>query len=198
MQLYWAPKTRSLRILWLLEEIGCPYERVKVDIGTGPQTDPVLLTINPMGKVPALVDGDAKVSESGAIAAYLADRFPEAALAPPVGDPKRGLYLKWLFFSGSCVEGAFVEKFAKLQLPYSAAGWGSFDRVVSVLEEAVSGVPWLLNDRFSAADVMIGSDLHFGMNVFKIIEPRPALSAYVERCLRRPALQRAQAIDAAG
>jgi glutathione S-transferase len=183
-------------MLWLLEEIGQPYERVQVDIRNGPQSDPAFLKINPMGKVPALVDGDAVVSESGAIAAYLADRFPEAGLAPPQGDPARGAYLKWLFFSGNCVEGAFIEKFAKLQLPYSSAGWGSFARVVDVLDEAVRQGPWLLGDRFSAADVMIGTDLHFGIQAFKLIEPRPAFDAYLERCTARPAFRRAQEIDA--
>ncbi len=196
MQLYWAPRSRSFRMLWLLEEIGQPYQRVQVDIRNGGQSDPAFLKINPMGKVPALVDGDAVVAESGAIAAYLADRFPEAGLAPPIGDPARGAYLKWLFFSGNCVEGAFIEKFGKLQLPSSSAGWGSFARVVDVLEEAVRPGPWLLGDRFSAADVMIGADLHFGIEAFKLIEPRPAFDAYLARCTARPAFRRAQEIDA--
>jgi glutathione S-transferase len=151
MQLYWAPKSRSLRILWLLEEIGCDYERVLVDIRSGPQTDPAFLAINPMGKVPVLVDGEAIVSESGAIAAYLGDRFSQAGLAPAIGDSRRGSYLKWLFFSGNCIEAAFGEKFGNLKLPYLAAGWGSFERVVDVLEQAVAGGPWLLGDQFTAA-----------------------------------------------
>jgi glutathione S-transferase len=198
MQLYWAPKSRSLRIVWLLEEIGCPYERVLVDIRSGPQANPAFLKLNPMGKVPVLVDGEAVVSESGAIATYLGDRFPDAGLAPPVSDPRRGAYLKWLFFSGNCIEASFVEKFANLKLPYSAAGWGSFDRVVDVLEQAVSHGPWLLGDQFTVADVMIGADLNFGMNTFKLIEPKSALTAYVDRCLARSAFQRALAVDAAG
>ncbi|HWL68873.1 MAG TPA: glutathione S-transferase family protein [Geminicoccus sp.] len=198
MQLYWAPKTRSIRILWLLEEIGQPYERVTLDIRNGPQTDPDFLRLNPMGKVPVLVDGQAVVSESGAIVAYLADRFPEARLAPPLGDPRRGQYLKWLFFSGNCIEGAFIEKFGDLKLPEVAAGWGSFARVVDVLEQAVADGPWLLGETFTAADVMIGADLHFGMVALRIIEPRPALTAYVERCQARPAWQRSVAIDEAG
>ena len=182
MRLYWAPRTRSLRILWLLEEIGLPYERVTLDIRRGQQADPDFLRLNPMGKVPVLVDGAAVVSESGAIAAYLAERFPEAKLAPPPGDPRRGQYLKWLFFSGNCIEGAFAEKFGNLKLPEVAAGWGSFQRVVDVLEQAVAKDPWLLGETFTAADVMIGADLHFGMTAFQIIEPRPALTAYVGRC----------------
>jgi glutathione S-transferase len=198
MQLYWAPKTRSIRILWLLEEIGQPYERVTLDIRSGPQTDPDFLRLNPMGKVPVVVDGQAVASESGAIVAYLADRFPEARLAPPLSDPRRGQYLKWLFFSGNCIEGAFAEKFGNLKLPEAAAGWGSFERVVDVLERAVADGPWLLGETFTAADVMIGADLHFGMVAFRIIEPRPALTAYVARCQARPAWVRAMAIDEAG
>ena len=141
MQLYWAPETRSLRIIWLLEEIDCPYERIAVDIKNGPQIDSAFLAINPLGKVPVLVDGEAVVSESGAIAAYLADRFPLASLAPAISDPRRGQYLKWLFFSGNCIEPAFCEKSASMQLPYASAGWGSFDRVVNVLEKAVGSTP---------------------------------------------------------
>ena len=198
MQLYWAPKSRSVRIVWLLEEIGEPYERVLVDIRSGLQTDPEFLALNPMGKVPVLVDGQAVVSESGAIATYLGDRFAHAGLAPAADEPERGQYLKWLFFSGSCFEGAVAEKFGNLQLPYVSAGWGSYERVVDVLEQAVRPGPWLLGERFSAADVIVGSDLHFGIDQFKMIEPRPAFSAYLDRCRARPAWQRAQAIDAAG
>jgi glutathione S-transferase len=100
MQLYWWPKTRSLRALWMLEEVGCPYERVPVNITQGGQKDPAFLAVNPMGKLPALADGEAKLAESAAICAYLADKFPEAGLAPPVGDARRGRYLHWLFGMG--------------------------------------------------------------------------------------------------
>jgi glutathione S-transferase len=198
MQLYWWPKTRSLRALWILEEVGCPYERVPVNITQGGQKDPAFLAVNPMGKLPALADGDAKLAESAAICAYLADKFPEAGLAPPVGDGRRGRYLHWLFFAPACIEPAFTQKFAKIELPESSAGWGSYDRVFSVLEQALATGPWLLGESFSAADVMIGSDLWFGIHLFKLVEPKPAFGAYVDRCLARPALQRALAIDAAG
>ena len=179
-----------------MEEIGQPYERVKLDIRSGPQIDPAFLALNPMGKVPVLVDGHAVVSETGAIAAYLGDRFKGARLAPEPDDPLRGQYLKWLFFSSTCFEGAVAEKFANLQLPYSSAGWGSYARVMEVMEQAVRGDGWLLGDQFTAADVMIGSDLFFGMVAFQMIEPRKAFTAYLNRCRARPAWQRAQEIDA--
>ena len=198
MKLYWAPKSRSFRAVWMMEEAGRPYERVLIDIKSGAQSGEAYREINPMMKVPALADGPVKVAESGALCAYVAESVPEAGLAPAIGDPSRGDYLRWMFFSGNCVEGAFLEKFANITIPTSSAGWGSADRVADVLEQGISTGPWLLGERFSAADVMIGSDLYFGVDVFKIIEPRPAFAAYIERCTARPAFQRAQAIEAAG
>ena len=196
MKLYWCPQTRSFRALWMLEEAGRPYERVLVDIRKGGQNDPEFRAVNPMGKVPALADGEAKVAESAAICAYVAERCPEAKLAPALGDPARGRYLHWLFFAAGCIEPAFTQKITKFALPESTAGWGSFDRVVDVLEKAVAAGPWLLGDRFSAADVMIGADINFGMGLLKVLPPRPSFLAYVARCAERPAFKRATAIEA--
>ena len=198
MQLYWWPKTRSLRALWMLEEAGCAYERVPVNITQGGQKDPGFLAVNPMGKLPALADGEAKVAESAAICAYIADKFPDTGLAPLIGDPRRGRYLHWLIFAPACIEPAFTQKFGGVNLPEASAGWGSYDRVFSVLEHVLADGPWILGESFSAADVMIGSDLWFGIEAFKIVEAKPAFRAYLDRCLARPALQRALAIDAAG
>jgi glutathione S-transferase len=198
MRLYWAPRTRSLRVLWLLEEIGAAYERVRVDLKNGGQNSPQYHAINPMEKVPALEHDGACVAESGAIVAFLAEHFPQAGLAPPVGDKMRGRYLQWLFFSGSCVEAAITQKFANVQLPEHSAGWGSFDKVFNVLSEVLSASPYMLGEKFSAADVLIASDLHFVIDVFKMLTPRPEFSAYLERCRSRPAFLRAQAIDENG
>jgi glutathione S-transferase len=197
MKLFWAPKSRAARALWMMEETGAPYERVHIDIRGGAQDAPAYRAISPLGKVPALDDDGVIVSESGAIAAYLGDRFPEAGLAPRIGDRDRGQYLKWLFFSAN-IEGAIIEKFAKLQVPKSTAGWGSHALVVDALDAALAKGPWLLGERFSAADVVIGSDLHFAVDQWKMIEERPSFRAYLDRCLARPALQRAMAIDEAG
>ena len=124
MKLYWAPRTRSFSALWLMEETGQPYERVLTDISTGAQKTPEYLAINPMGKVPALKDGDATLAEAAAICAYVAERYPEAKLAPPLGDPLRAKYLYWLFFAPGCIEPAMVQVATKVEMPSVAAGWG--------------------------------------------------------------------------
>jgi glutathione S-transferase len=198
MTLYWAPRTRSLRALWVLEEASVPYQRVRVDLSAGAQKSAEFRAINPMAKVPALTDGTLAIAESGAICAYVAEAHPGGGLAPPIGDPARASYLRWLFFSPGCVEQAFLVKSANVSIRPEAAGFGDFDRVFDVLEAAVATGPWLLGERFSAADVMIGLDLHFGIDIFKLVPSRPALRAYVDRCLARPALQRAKAIEVAG
>ena len=197
MKLYWAPKTRSLRALWMLEESGLPYERERVNIDATDRNER-LLAVNPMGKVPALEDGDAKLAESAAICTYVAEKATAAGLAPAASDPLRGRYFHWLFFAPACIEPAFTQKMTKIELPERAAGWGSYDKVFRVLNEALAVGPWILGERFSAADVMIGTDLMFGVELFKIVDTTPAFTAYLERCKARPAMQRAIAIDAAG
>jgi glutathione S-transferase len=151
MKLYWAPKTRSFRAVWMLEEAGCAYERVLIDIYAGAQSDPAYRAINPMMKVPALTDGDACVAESAAICAFVAERVPQAGLAPPIGDPARGRYLHWLFFASGCIEPAFAQKMTGLTINPVAAGWGDFDRVIGTLETGLTPGPWILGERFSAA-----------------------------------------------
>src|SRR5207302_4059349 len=125
MQLYWSPRSRSFSAIWLLEETGLLYGRVLTDIATGAQKAPAFLAINPMGKVPALKDGDAALGEAAAICAYVADRYPETGLAPAVTDPLRAKYLQWLLFSPSCIEPALIQLFTKIEVPASTAAWGS-------------------------------------------------------------------------
>jgi glutathione S-transferase len=196
MKLFWCPKSRAFRALWMMEEIGEPYERVLVDIRSGAQDKPEYRAVNPLGKVPAIDDDGVYVSESGAVIAYLADRYPQAGLAPAIGDPARGPYLKWLFFS-PVIEAAITEKFTGIKLPKPQAGWGSFDLVVDTLDQALQKGPWLLSERFSAADVLIGSDIWYAVEQFKMFDRRPSFAAYIARCEARPAWQRAIAIDAA-
>jgi glutathione S-transferase len=195
IKLFWAARTRAFRAVWMLEEAGCAYERVPIDIASGGKGNAEFLEVNPMAKVPALRDGEVMLAESGAICAYIADRYPAAGLAPAIGDPRRGRYLHWLFFAGNCIEPAYSQKFTNLQLPEGTAGWGSFDRVMNVLEAALARGPWILGDRFTAADVMLGADLFYGVERFKLISGKPAIEAYVTRCLGRPAHKRALAID---
>ena len=196
MQLYWSPRSRSFSALWLMEETGQPYERVLTDISTGAQKHVEYLAINPMGKVPALRDGDATLAESAAICAYVAERYPAAKLAPPLGDPLRAKYLYWLFFSPGCIEPAIVQLATKIEMNPVAAGWGEAQRVFDVLDAAVSKGPWILGDTFSAADIVIGSGLNFAVRMFKMVPPRPSFDAYLDRCAARPAFQRAEKLAA--
>ena len=196
MKLYWAPRSRSFTALWLMEETGQPYQRVLTDITTGAQKAPEYLAINPMGKVPALADGDATLAEAAAICAYVAERYPEAKLAPPLGDIRRAKYLYWLFFSPGCIEPAIVQLATKIEINPVAAGWGEAQRVFDVLDAALSKGPWLLGDSFSAADVMIGSGLNYAVRLFKMVPARPSFDAYIARCAARPAFQRAEKLAA--
>jgi glutathione S-transferase len=196
MQLYWSPRSRSFSSLWLMEETGQPYERVLTDITTGAQRNPEYLAINPMGKVPALKDGEATLAEAAAICAYVAERYPEARLAPELGDPQRAKYLYWLSFGPSCIEPAMVQLATKIEMNPVAAGWGDAQRVIDVLDTALAKGPWILGENFSAADIVIGSGLNFAVRLFKMIPSRPSFEAYVARCMARPAFQRAEKIAA--
>jgi glutathione S-transferase len=196
MQIYWSPRSRSFSALWLMEETGQPYERVLTDISTGAQKKPEFLAINPMGKVPALKDGDVTVAEAAAICAYVAERYPDAKLAPPPGDPRRAKYLQWLFFAPSCIEPALIQIFTKLEVPTSTAAWGEATQVFDVLDKALEKGPWLLGDTFSAADIIVGSGLNFAVRLFKMVPTRPSFDRYIDACAARPAFQRATVIAA--
>ena len=196
MKLYWSPRTRSFTTLWLMEETGQPYEKVLIDVTAGAQKSPDYLKINPMGKVPALQDGEATMAESAAICAYVADRCPQAALAPPIGDVRRAKYLQWLFFGPGCIEPAIVQLATKLEMRPVSAGWGSAKDVFDVLDAALAKGPWLLGEDFSAADIAIGSGLNFAIRLFKLVPQRENFDRYLDACAARPAFQRATLIAA--
>jgi glutathione S-transferase len=149
-----------------------------------------------MGKVPALQDGEATLAEVAAICAYVAERYPQAKLAPPLGDPLRAKYLYWLFFGPGCVEPAMVQVATKIEMNPVAAGWGDAQRVYDVLDAAVKKGPWLLGENFSAADIVIGSGLNFAVRLFKMVPTRPSFDRYLDACAARPAFQRATALAA--
>jgi len=193
--LYTNPMSRGRIARWMMEEIGQPYRAEIVGFGE-PMKGAAYKAINPMGKVPALADGDATLAEAAAICAYVAERYPEARLAPPLGDPARAKYLYWLFFSPGCIEPAIVQLATKIEMNPVAAGWGEAQRVFDVLDAAVSKGPWILGDTFSAADIVIGSGLNFAVRMFKMVPPRPSFDAYLDRCAARPAFQRAEKIAA--
>lgn len=195
MKLYWCPKTRAIRALWMLEELGVPFERVFIDIrDPSAKARADFRAVSPMGKVPALEDGATHLSDSGAICAYLADQYPKAGLAPAIGSAGRGEYLQWLMFTNSVIEPAMAEKFSNTPVSSSAHGWGSFPQMFEVLKAGLATGPWILGERFSAADVLLGTSCTF-MRQFKILDGEPALSAYADRCAARPAFQRAAALD---
>lgn len=192
---YHAPQTRGAVVHWLLEEIGQPYAYHLLNLSQGQQKDPAYLAVNPMGKVPAIAHRDVVVTEVAAICCYLADAFPGAGLAPPIGDLRRGPYLKWLFFGPGCLEPALIDRMsAREPVPARMAGYGDFATTFDVVAKAVTGGSHLLGEQFTAADIVIGSGLRWGMMVGAIPE-RPEFVAYVGRLAERPALKRAQAKD---
>ncbi len=196
LTLYHNPMSRSTTVHYMLHEIGVPFEIVPVDLKAGEQKSPAFLKINPMGKIPVLRDGDQILTETPAILVYLADKYPAAGLAPAVGDPDRAAYLRWLFFYGSCFEPACVDKSLNRETPPSMAGWGKPDDVFDTLAAALTPGPWLLGERFTAADVMMASGVSYMLG-FKVIPDRPEFVDYAARLEARPARKAAKAADAA-
>jgi glutathione S-transferase len=193
---YTHPMSRGRIVRWMLEEIGRPYRSELLDYGTTMKA-PAYLSINPMGKVPAIRHRDAVVTEAAAICAYLADAFPEARLAPPPGDRLRGPYYRWLFFVAGPLEAAAANKIMGFAVPEERErmmGYGRFEHVMNALEAAVSQGEYLVGDSFTAADVYVGSHIDFGMQ-FGTLEKRPAFERYWRRLSARPAALRAKEID---
>ena len=193
---YTNPMSRGRMVRWMLEEVGEPYGTVVLDYGTTMKA-PDYLAINPMGKVPAIRHGETVVTETAAICAYLADMFPNKDLAPPPGDRRRGQYYRWLFFGAGPVEAVITGKALGLLAPAdksAMAGYGTFEDVMTALEQAVSGSNYLCGDQFTAADLYLGSQLGWGM-MFGTIDKRPAFEDYVGRLQCRPAAIRAREID---
>ena len=198
--LFWCPQTRASRILWLLEEMDQPFEVRMIDIRKREaRADPDFVAASPMGKVPALMDtgdqGVVRLADSAAIALYLTDRYPSAGLALPVEDPSRGDYLYWMTFTPGVIEPAMMERFNDWEVSRATSGWGNFDAMIEVLERGLEQGPWLLGERFSAADVLVGSSVYF-MKAFGVLPDSAVLQAYCERCLARPAYRKALARDA--
>ena len=195
---YTHPMSRGRIVRWMLEEVGAPYRTELLEYGTTMKA-PGYLAVNPMGKVPAIRHGEVVVTEGAAICAYLADAFPQAGLAPPPGDRRRGPYYRWLFFGAGPVEAAVTAKSLGFVVPddprsRSMVGWGSVEAVMDALEGAVSGSDYLAGDAFTAADVYLGAQIGWGMH-FGTIEKRPAFERYWERISSRPAAVRAREID---
>ncbi len=197
MKLFWCSQTRSMRALWMLEELGVDYDRVKVEITAGPDRPAELLAASPMGKVPAIEDGETKLAESAAICLYLADKYSLGDLSPELDAAERGQFLYWMMYVPAVVEPAMAEKFGGWEANKYSHGWGDFDSMIKTMEQALEASDWLLGDRFSAADVMVGSTCYF-LKKFNALPENAVLEAYIERCLARPAFKSAIAIDEAG
>ncbi|MDM0044022.1 glutathione S-transferase family protein [Variovorax dokdonensis] len=192
LDLYYHPYSRAAGTLWALEEVGVPYKLKVVDIMKGEQKGPELVALNPMGKLPTLVDGGVVITEGAAIALYLADRYAAGRLAPALDAPERGTYLRWAFFAPSVVEPAVMAKNSGWEVKEISAGWGNHASMLAAADSAIAGRQFVLGDEFSMADVVLGGLLRFLIG-FKQIDATPTFSAYVERLEARPALQRAEA-----
>jgi glutathione S-transferase len=194
--LYHSPNTRSSGALILLEELGAPYDLHVLNMKAGEQRQPAYLAVNPMGKVPALKHGGAIVTEQVAVYIYLADLFPEAGLAPPIGDPLRGPYLRWMVFYAACFEPAVVDRAAKHDpAPQMMSPYGDYDTMLGTLVGQLATGPYLLGEQFSAADVLWGTALGW-TTMFKLVPELPEIMSYVQRIGSRPAAAKVKAKDA--
>jgi glutathione S-transferase len=194
--LYHSPNTRSSGAFTLLEELGVPYELHVLNMKIGEQRKPRYLAINPMGKVPALKHGDALITEQVAIFLYLADLFPEAGLTPPIGDPLRGPYLRWMVFYAACFEPAVIDSATQRDpAPMPMSPYGDFETMFKTLTDQLARGPYILGQQFSAADVLWGGALTW-TTMFKLVPELPMITAYIERCGARPAVATVKARDA--
>lgn len=191
---YANPMSRARIARWMLEEVGAPYRTVVLQYGAEMKS-PEYRAINPMGKVPAIVHGGQVVTECAAVCAYLADAFPEAGLAPPPA--QRAAYYRWLFFVAGPLEAAVTNRALGIEISeeqWRSVGYGPLDQVLDALDGALEGREFIAGDRFSAADVYVGSHLGWGIS-FGSIDARPAFAEYCQRLVTRPAAQRAAALD---
>ncbi|HXQ10593.1 MAG TPA: glutathione S-transferase family protein [Caulobacteraceae bacterium] len=188
--LYRSVASRSYTALWMLEELGLTYRMETVDIRAGATRTPAYLAINPMGKVPTLKIGDVVVTEAPAICLFLADRYGYGTFAPKVDDPERGAYLRWSVFAASVLEPAMTLKARDIELPARQVGWGSFEDAVRTLSGALGGHSFIVGERMTAADVIVGSAVGFGL-FNKMLPEEPALVAYNEAMSARPAQKKA-------
>ncbi|PZA12905.1 glutathione S-transferase [Rhodopseudomonas palustris] len=194
--LFYSPQTRATGARVLLEELGAPYDLHVLNMKAGEQRQPAYLAINPLGKVPAIRYGDALVTEQVAITIFLADLFPQAALAPSLDDPLRGPYLRWIAYAGSSFEPAVVDRFMQREPgPIAMSPYADYDTMLGALEAQLARGPYLLGDRFTAADVLWGIGLDWTMT-FGLVPKKHAFVRFAERVTSRPAFQRVSAADA--
>lgn len=194
--LYHHPYSRAANMIWALEEVGVPYALHTVNLMAGEQKSPEFKALNSMGKLPVLTDGTAVIAETSAICMYLGDRYALGRLAPALDDPTRGTYLRWCVFPSAVIEPGCMAKGAGWEYKPGQAGWGSYDSILEALEGGLAAGPWLLGERFTMADVLVGSSLRWMLR-FNMIDARPSFVAYTERLGERPALIASEARNAA-
>jgi len=195
MKFFYNPRSRASTVRWMLEEVGADYEIVDIEFGDDKGRDARLLAVNPMGKIPTIVLEDGTViTESAAICTWLADAYPDAGLAPALGGSERGTWYRWLFFGGSVFEPALLEKMMRKDaepLPKTAVGWGTYDEAVHAVETGLANGPYLLGERFSAADVYIGAMMAWAMSFgAPRLKESSLINTYVARVNERPAFRR--------
>jgi glutathione S-transferase len=194
--LFHHPYSRAANVVWMLEEVGLPYELRFVDLAAGEHKTAAYHDVNPMGKLPTLIDGDVVVTETAAIGVYLADRFGQGRLAPALDEAARGTYLRWCFIPSAVIEPGCMAHAANWAFKPGSAGWGTWEEMLDTIEQGIGQGPWLLGDRFSMADVILGGTLRWMLG-FKMIDARPAFVDYAARLSERPAAVRAAERNAA-
>lgn len=194
--LYYTPKTRATGALCLVEELGADCDLVVLNMKTGEHRKPDYLAVNPMGKVPALVHGGQLVTEQAAIYMYLADLYGDKGLAPAIGDPRRGPYLRWMVFYGSAFEPAVVDRAQKRDpAPQGMSPYGTYEETLKTVTDQLGKAPYLLGDTFQACDMLWGMALGWTVK-FGIVEPTPVITSYMDRVIARPSVQKVMKIDA--
>ena len=193
-KLYYCPQTRCRTALWMLEEVGARYKLVPVNVRNEIESE-AFAAVSPMRKVPALQIGDELITETAAICLYLADAHPDAGLTPAIGEAGRASLMRWMFFGSAVMEPASFDKATGRDAPAGAIGWGNWERVLETLRQGLERKSYLVNDRFSAADIALGATMGFLMN-FNMMEKDPLFVSYVERLTARPAFIKASEIDA--
>ncbi len=192
--LFTFPQTRGMRAIWMLEEAGCEYRIEPIDIrDASAKSHPAFAAASPLGKVPAIVDGDVAMAESAAICLYLADRYRDAKLSPAVDSSERGEFLFWLMYTPAVMEPCMAEAFGTAKANRVSHGWADFDSMIDVLTARLTDRTWVMGEDFSAADVLLGSSVNF-LHMFGIMPENTAVLAdYLKRCAARPAFQAAAA-----
>jgi glutathione S-transferase len=194
--LFHCPQSRSSGALTLLEELGAPHKLHVLNMKAGEQRRPEYLAVNPLGKVPAILHRGELVTEQVAIFIYLADLFPAAGLAPAIGDIRRGAYLRWLVHYASCYEPALVDRAMQREpAPHAMSPYGTFDTMLETVVHQIRGQPYLLGDTISAADILWGNALNWGL-MFKLVPEEKAVTDYVTRIVQRPAAIKVTSMDA--